>query len=326
MKEKNISEFIVSILIPVYNRDNFLDGCVKSALRQTYKNIEIIIVDNASTDKTWEICKKWAVLDPRVKIYRNEKNLGPVRNWKKCAELASGRYSKILFSDDLLEVDCIDLMFKAIHNDESTAFVYSSVWVGSTNTDIKKNYNYFNYDRKLLASRYLKLVLNAVAPVSPGAVMIRTEDLIKNLRFDFDTCGTHSFEKHGAGSDVMVLLNTAKAYKFIKFINKPLCFFRVHQNSFTISNEGDEIQKAYRAIFCYYLKKNYLYFEWFDLVTWLWIKNILRTKSVKNLRDFLLKHEGDGNLLEILFVILLIPFAIITKLLKLFFVKYFSSI
>ena len=66
---------IVSILIPVYNREDYIGACIESAIKQTVTNIEIIIIDNASTDGTWVICQKYSERDSRIRIIRNEVNL-----------------------------------------------------------------------------------------------------------------------------------------------------------------------------------------------------------------------------------------------------------
>ena len=80
---------LVSILVPVYNRENLIEETVNSGLSQTYENIEIIIVDNQSTDGTWKILEKLASQDKRIKIFQNNTNIGPVRNWKRCIDEAS---------------------------------------------------------------------------------------------------------------------------------------------------------------------------------------------------------------------------------------------
>lgn len=74
---------LVSILIPVYNRENLIEETVQSALNQTYKNIEIIVVDNQSTDNTWEILQKLASQDERIKIFQNNTNIRPCEKLEK---------------------------------------------------------------------------------------------------------------------------------------------------------------------------------------------------------------------------------------------------
>ena len=95
----------VSILIPVFNREEFLPDCIQSALSQKYTDFEIIVVDNASNDRSWEIAKDFALNDSRVRVFRNDVNVGPVRNWQRCLDEATGEYAKFLFSDDLMLPD-----------------------------------------------------------------------------------------------------------------------------------------------------------------------------------------------------------------------------
>src|SRR2546427_6401542 len=94
---------LVSILIPVYNRKQLVGPCIQSALDQTVREFEVVIVDNASTDGTWQVCEAFAAKDKRVRVIRDPLNVGPVRNWQRCMQEAGGLYGKILFSDDLIE-------------------------------------------------------------------------------------------------------------------------------------------------------------------------------------------------------------------------------
>src|SRR6476659_2859126 len=94
---------LISILIPVYNREHLVVEAIKSVIEQTYQKIEVIISDNNSTDYTYEVCNEIAKKDSRIKVYKNDRNIGPVLNWKRCIEKAKGKYAKILFSDDIIE-------------------------------------------------------------------------------------------------------------------------------------------------------------------------------------------------------------------------------
>ncbi len=98
----------VTIAIPVYNGANFLADAANSVLRQTYTDLELIIVDNASTDQTAEICRELAAKDPRVRIYRNEKNLGAAPNYNRGLELARGTYFKWMAHDDWISDNYIE--------------------------------------------------------------------------------------------------------------------------------------------------------------------------------------------------------------------------
>jgi len=108
----------ISICIPTYNGEKFLHECINSAINQSYHYIEIIIVDDGSTDKTYDIIGDYAAKDSRIKIFRNEKNLGLVGNWNRCMELSSGGWIKFLFQDDYFGLDCIETMVNAISTDD----------------------------------------------------------------------------------------------------------------------------------------------------------------------------------------------------------------
>lgn len=93
----------VSIGLPVYNGDRFLEAAVHSVLAQTYDDFELIVSDNASTDRTPEILARFASVDPRVRVSRNQTNLGAGPNYDRCFHLARGEYFKWFAHDDLLD-------------------------------------------------------------------------------------------------------------------------------------------------------------------------------------------------------------------------------
>jgi len=104
----------VSIGLPVYNGEKYIREAIESVLDQTFKDFELIISDNASTDRTEQICREYVDKDPRIRYYRNEKNLGAAKNFNRTFELSHGEYFKWLASDDAIESEfltcCVDLM------------------------------------------------------------------------------------------------------------------------------------------------------------------------------------------------------------------------
>ena len=110
---------LVSIGIPVYNsRDTIIDS-VKSALSQDYRNIEIIISDNASTDGTYSMCKLIAGADSRVRLFRQDQNIGALKNFTFVLEKSSGEYFKWLGADDIISSDTISKSMSKILNSQS---------------------------------------------------------------------------------------------------------------------------------------------------------------------------------------------------------------
>ena len=96
-------EPLVSICIPTYNRAGMIGKAIESALGQTYRNIEVIVVDNASSDDTASVVA--AYKDERLRYVRNDTNLGLFGNFNRCVDLAQGVYLHILHSDDYINPD-----------------------------------------------------------------------------------------------------------------------------------------------------------------------------------------------------------------------------
>ncbi len=105
---------LVSIGLPVYNGERFLAEALDSLLGQTLGDLELIVSDNASTDRTAELCLDCAARDARIRYIRQDANLGPQRNWNLVAEQARGRYFKWATANDFCDPQmlqkCIDPM------------------------------------------------------------------------------------------------------------------------------------------------------------------------------------------------------------------------
>ncbi|HWQ95894.1 MAG TPA: glycosyltransferase family 2 protein, partial [Candidatus Methylomirabilis sp.] len=121
MKEKIIknNKPRVSIGLPVCNGENYLKEALDSILAQTYTEFELIISDNASTDSTPRICQAYTDKDPRIRYYRNEKNLGAAWNFNHVFEMSYGEYFKWAAHDDIIAPDYILKCVKVLDNDNS---------------------------------------------------------------------------------------------------------------------------------------------------------------------------------------------------------------
>lgn len=97
---------LISLIIPVYNKEKYLDECIKSAVSQSYSNIEIIVIDDGSQDKSNRIIKKWALKDPRIKYFFQE-NRGVAITRNRGISIAKGDYIFFLDADDVLEKHAI---------------------------------------------------------------------------------------------------------------------------------------------------------------------------------------------------------------------------
>jgi glycosyltransferase involved in cell wall biosynthesis len=248
---------LVSILIPVYNRESYIEETVQSALNQKYKNIEIIVVDNKSTDNTWQVLERLARKDERIKTFQNETNIGPVRNWKRCIDEASGVYGKVLFSDDLMEPNFIDLSINYLE-DESIGFVFTGREIFWDNDKKLSNYVTIGSTDIYPSEKYITGVLfGKHYPNSPGCALFRLNDLKENLMINIPNKIGSDFAMHGIGADLLIFLITASRYENFVFINKKMVRFRAHETSITINSGSGKLLLMYAITKAYFLE-NYL--------------------------------------------------------------------
>lgn len=137
----NIScEQLVSVIIPVYNVQNYLERCINSVLSQTYNNIEIIAVDDGSTDKSGTILDRYSSLNVNCKVYHiTNSGVSIARNIGK--EKALGEWFFFLDSDDYLEPECIETLIKA--GMESDADIVISNFYLLENAENRRKLNYY---------------------------------------------------------------------------------------------------------------------------------------------------------------------------------------
>jgi len=226
---------LVSILIPVFNREELVITALESALSQTYPNYEIILVDNCSTDKTFEVIREYARNDPRVRAFHNEENIGPVRNWKRCAEHSRGEFVKILFSDDWLEPDALERLVEPLLKHADVGFSYSAVDIHHADGTVSRAYQLVD-DRLLSSFEFLKAQVAGLfpVPVSPGCAMFKREDVIEGLIEHIPNKFDLKCDQIGMGNDLMLFLRTCAKYPYVFYVSDRLSHFRAHQSSFTI--------------------------------------------------------------------------------------------
>lgn len=305
---------LVSIVIPVYNREKIILETINSAKNQTYPNFEIILVDNNSTDNTWQIIKEESKNSNIIKSYQNKKNVGPVRNWKKCFEYAQGDYIKILWSDDLIDKDFLKETIQIF--EDHIAFVMSGVIIFSNTIEVLWKSKFQNapyYTTK----DYLDQVLyqNQIEfPVSPGCAIFRKKDLIDNLLIEIPNEDSLIFENLGAGNDLLLFLLTAnnKNYTHIACIDKHSSMFRSHENSISIIE--DNVIKIYYAWSKLYFIKNY--YNDIKLKKQFKSKAVVLVSQSKSKTNLLNEIEGSMDILTLTKEIINGPLANLSKRIK----------
>ena len=285
----NTKDFpLVSVLIPAYNHENYIQETIDSIINQTYPNIELIILDDGSKDKTWE---KITELKPKcenrfVKIhFETKQNEGTCMTLNKLLKLSSGEFVYIIASDDLAKPQAIEKEVKFLQNNPDYALaVGDNEYVDSMGKQIFRTQKAFTSNIKNAKYKTVKEFLSSKLKIDflsddfgsyktlykenyiPNGYLIR-----KNI---FETIG--NFTKNAPLEDFWLMLQISK-YKKMKYIDEILFSYRIHDTN-TIGNstrmrelttqtrnyeqkllekyltnhKNDELLKIYNEGICYY--------------------------------------------------------------------------
>ena len=166
---------LVSILLPVYNGERHLEAAVNSALAQTENDFELIIVDDQSTDGSYRIAEELAGKDSRIKLSKNEKNLGLFANYNRCIAQAQGEFLKPFAQDDILSPNALEKMLHVLRSDSSIALVSGACNILDEQGKVSRTRSTFKDSRKI---RGVDVILYNLLAVTnwvgePSTVMYR---------------------------------------------------------------------------------------------------------------------------------------------------------
>ncbi|HWL68933.1 MAG TPA: glycosyltransferase family 2 protein [Geminicoccus sp.] len=220
-REGNGRPPLVSVGIPVFNGENYLDEAIRSVRSQTLTDLELVIADNASTDRTEQICRDHAAEDPRIVYLRNERNLGAIPNYNRTFDQARGRYFKWLAHDDRILPGYLAATTAALEADSSAVLCNSLVEYIGRNGQRLANYESVLADADLPSpsARFATLVLRSHSVVDIFATFRRAAWL-----------GNRKGSFHG--EDRAFLAYMALKGRLIH-VNEPLNQMREHPNRYT---------------------------------------------------------------------------------------------
>ena len=156
---------LVSIGVPVYNGERFLDQALDALLSQTFTDFEIVICDNASGDATQEICERYAATHPRVSYFRHATNLGAAHNYNSTFHRAAGRYFKWLAHDDLIADRFLERCLDRLESDTTgAALAFSKMRFIDEDGEVTGEYDApMSWDGATPVSRLHSLLLEPLA-------------------------------------------------------------------------------------------------------------------------------------------------------------------
>ncbi len=245
----------VSVLVPCYRSAGYVHRALDSLLVQTFEDWEAVIVDNASDDGTHELAAGYAARDARFKVYRNAENVGPVRNWRRCVELAAAPVAGFLFSDDWYAPGFLARAAPYL-DDPRVGFAYSATRIVSDVSRPAEAPLYYalggtgvRSTREFLRGAY-GLIGNTELPLSPGCALFRREALSRWLSTDLPAQEGHDWLAHGAGPDVMLYLQACLEHPRFAHLSEPHVFFLSHPGNLT---RRPEVGRAYAVALAEFL-------------------------------------------------------------------------
>ncbi len=221
----------LSIGVPVYNGQRYLEQALNSLMGQTFTDFELIISDNASTDNTDDICKAFAQRDPRIRYHRNASNIGANPNFNRTLELATGEYFKWAAHDDICLPTYLEKCIAALEADPTASLAHTRTAI------INKDGNRFDNDPASMAAYGLtpQQINDPPRRFDSNCAATRYSDVLLRTKWVFEifsvfrTAQLRSIGGMGDfyGTDKVLLANLAIQGKFIE-IDEALFLRRHH--------------------------------------------------------------------------------------------------
>jgi glycosyltransferase involved in cell wall biosynthesis len=219
----------VSIILPNYNYAIYLDERIQSLLNQTYKDFELIILDDASTDNSLEVIQKY-ISDPRVRTQFFSENSGlPYKRWNDGADLAQGEYLLFAGADDSCEPTLIEKLIEKLEHHPSVGLAYSQTWRTDSDGKIidscKNLRDELHEDKKRWESDYIdrgeseiKYMFNMITIFNASCLLMRRDVFVKAGKFD---------TKLFMAADYMLYIKMLMISD-VAYISQHLNYFRCH--------------------------------------------------------------------------------------------------
>lgn len=237
----------VSVIVPIYNSEKYLKVCVDSILKQTYSNLQIILINDGSTDQSWNICKEVQKKDKRI-IIKTQSNSGVSAARNKGISIANGSWIMFVDPDDVLDVNIINILMSKVNTNLD---IISCACYGFTSKEDKRVNHFFNGNRLFTFNKndlYLQLLnpeYGQKGPVDtaigvPWGKLYRTS-FIKdnNLKFDL---------KLRRMQDNLFNMYAFYYARNIYYIDKPLYFYRLNNITNYVQKHRNDLQKIFEPV------------------------------------------------------------------------------
>lgn len=219
---------LVSVVIPAYNCEKYIKTALSSVMAQTVENIEIIVIDDCSTDNTWKVIEQLAEKDSRIRAIKNEKNLGVAETRNKAMQYSQGEFIALLDSDDYWYEGKLEKQIK-LQKETGADLIYCS-------------YAIVDEEEKKKCSNY-------IVPDHATLDMILKENVIgcSTVLFKSDIGKKYCFQKKYYHEDFVFWIDVLKGGAVARGVKEVLSAYRVRENS-RASNKWKSTVNRYKVI------------------------------------------------------------------------------
>lgn len=237
-----MQENLISVIIPIYNTEKYLDSCIKSVVNQSYKNLDIILVNDGSTDKSKSICEKWMKNDSRIRLI-NQENMGAAIAKNTGLDSIKGDLFVIVDSDDILYEKNIELLYRYMKKENADIIEgshtidideFNNIAIEYNNNKSIETFNTENALKELIISRKFHQ--------TPWNKIYKT-DLLKNIRFPK---GRYIDDEYWT---YKLFANAEK----ITWVNTIIYYYRQHESSIMGRNYSIRRLDAIEALYERYI-------------------------------------------------------------------------
>ncbi len=236
---------MISVVIPVYNVEKYLQECLDSVINQTYKNLQIIIVDDGSTDDSGIICDEYASKDSRITVvHQNNQGAGAAKNTG--LELVKGDYLSLIDSDDYIESNMYESMALAMEKN-NVDIVQCLFFIDYKDTSYNRNYNFPKSRNKILTTeRFLfELLYDWKYAIFCNKLFKRS--LLKDIRFPVGNKIDDEFFTYQ-------LIGNSK-----HILNLDMCLYHYRMRQSSVMNNNTEEQFFEDRLRCF--EERYIYIQ-----------------------------------------------------------------
>ncbi len=235
---------LISVIIPCFNVEKYLEKCVESILNQSYSNLEVLLCDDGSTDETWEVIKQLQNKDVRVRSFQNAKNSGVVPTRNLLIKQSQGEYIALQDSDDWSDPDRLEKQAGKLQ--QNAHLIACGTGYSKTDNTGKVLFEHI-YPKE---HEEIKKVLPDQYHFLPGSVMFRSS-FFKEQETPY-----HMYFNNCGNEDLYLVGKLILDHKF-ENISEPLYYYRLNLDSLTKLGESENLKKHYVHEITYRLLDDY---------------------------------------------------------------------